>query len=128
MRTLQSHEASAALRNASLQRQLGPWTSALTGVVVATCESTGWKGAAKGHRSSLLPVPRQEYLALDAVAFEPAGDRRWRFPVAVFKLENSRDDNGVAYSLWKSSAFGQPFGWFSAIAVTPRREPSLSGT
>jgi len=30
MRTLQSHEASAALRSASLQKQLGPWTSALT--------------------------------------------------------------------------------------------------
>jgi hypothetical protein len=101
MHTLQSHEASAALRNAALQSQLGPWTSALTGAVVTTCESTGWRGAAKGHRSSLLPVPREEYLALDAVAFEPDGDRRWRFPVAVFEMENSRDDNRVAYSLWK---------------------------
>jgi hypothetical protein len=61
----------------------------------------GWKAAAKGNRSTLLPVARQEYLALDVVAFEPAGDRRWRFPVAVIELENSGEDDKVAYSLWK---------------------------
>ncbi|MBI4516468.1 MAG: hypothetical protein HY699_11710 [Deltaproteobacteria bacterium] len=38
---------------------------------------------------------------LDVVAFEPAGDRRWRFPVAALELENSRSDDRVAYSLWK---------------------------
>jgi hypothetical protein len=27
--------------------------------------------------------------------------RTWRFPVAVFELENSRDDDRIAYSLWK---------------------------
>lgn len=26
---------------------------------------------------------------------------RWRFPVAVFELENDRTDDRVAYSLWK---------------------------
>ena len=26
---------------------------------------------------------------------------RWRFPVAVFELENHRTDDRVAYSLWK---------------------------
>ena len=61
----------------------------------------GWVAAAKGNRSSLLPVAREEYLTLDVVAFEPAGDRRWRFPVAAIELENSRDDDQVAYSLWK---------------------------
>src|SRR5258707_13435914 len=60
-----------------------------------------WKAAAKGNRSHLLPVSGEEYLALDVVAFEPAGDRRWRFPVAVFELENHRTDDRVAYSLWK---------------------------
>ena len=60
-----------------------------------------WKGVAKGHRSTILPVPRQEFLGLDVVAFEPAGQRRWRFPVAVFELENSAADDRVAYSLWK---------------------------
>jgi hypothetical protein len=58
-------------------------------------------GAARGHKSDLLPVPRSEYLALDVVAFEIAGDRRWRFPVGVFELENSPVDDLVAYSLWK---------------------------
>jgi hypothetical protein len=39
------------------------------------------RSRARGHRSDLLPVSRSEYLALDIVAFEIAGDRRWRFPV-----------------------------------------------
>lgn len=101
METVQRHESSAALREAAIQGQLGKWTKALTGVVCSTCEAMGWKAAAKGSRSTLLPVPRQEYLALDVVAFEPAGDRRWRFPVAAIELENSRKDDKVAYSLWK---------------------------
>jgi hypothetical protein len=101
MDTVRNHDASVALREAALNAQLGPWTQALTTVVVGTCEEIGWKSAARGHRSRLLPVPRQEYLGLDAVAFEPAGDRRWRFPVAVFELENSLADDRVAYSLWK---------------------------
>lgn len=101
METLRHHDASAALRDAALKAQLAPWTQALTTIVVGTCEGMSWKSAARGHRSSLLPVPRQEYLSLDVVAFESAGDRRWRFPVAVFELENSLDDDRVAYSLWK---------------------------
>ena len=98
---VQSHESSDALRDSSLRGQLGLWTGALTKVVCATCESMGWKAAAKGNRSHLLPVSGEEYLALDVVAFEPAGDHRWRFPVAVIELENSRTDDRVAYSLWK---------------------------
>jgi len=101
METVQSHDSSGSLRDAALRGRLGPWTAALTGVVCATCESMGWKAAAKGNRSHLLPVSGEEYLALDVVAFEPAGDRRWRFPVAVIELENSRTDDRVAYSLWK---------------------------
>jgi len=46
-------------------------------------------------------VPREEYLALDAVAFDYTEDCRWSFPVAVFELENSRKDDLVAYALWK---------------------------
>lgn len=101
METVRDHEATAALRDSALRTQLGEWTSALTSVVVGTCEGMGWKGAAKGHRSSLLPVSRQEYLGLDVIAFDSVGDRRWRFPVAVFELENSGEDDRVAYSLWK---------------------------
>jgi hypothetical protein len=99
--TVQAHAAAAALRDAAQSGALRKWTEALTGVVIGTFPALGWRGAARGHRSDLLPVPREEYLALDAVAFETAGDRRWRFPVAVFELENSPDDDRVAYSLWK---------------------------
>ena len=101
MDRVQHHHLSAELRQASLQGALAKWTAALTGVVCSTCEVMGWKAAAKGNRSTLLPVAREEYLALDVVAFEPAGDRRWRFPVAAIELENSREDDRVAYSLWK---------------------------
>ena len=101
MDTVQRHESSALLREAAIHGQLGEWTTALTGVVCSTCEAMGWKAAAKGNRSTLLPVARQEYLALDVVAFEPAGDGRWRFPIAAIELENRREDDFVAYSLWK---------------------------
>ena len=83
------------------RRSLTEWTRALTTIVVGSCEAMAWKGVAKGHKSTILPVPRQEFLGLDVVAFEPAGERRWRFPVAVFELENSTADDRVAYSLWK---------------------------
>jgi hypothetical protein len=101
MDILQHHESSALLKDAAILGQLGKWTTALTGVVCSTCEAMGWKAAAKGNLSTLLPEARQEYLALDVVAFEPAGDRRWRFPIAAIELENSREDDRVAYSLWK---------------------------
>jgi len=101
MDIVQHHESSALLKDAAIRGQLGKWTTALTGVVCSTCEAMGWKAAAKGNRSTLLPEAREEYLALDVVAFEPAGDRRWRFPIAAIELENSREDDRVAYSLWK---------------------------
>jgi hypothetical protein len=101
MDIVQRHESSALLKDAAIRGQLGKWTTALTAVVCSTCESMGWKAAAKGNRSTLLPVARQEYLALDVVAFEATGDRRWRFPIAAIELENSGEDDRVAYSLWK---------------------------
>jgi hypothetical protein len=101
MEILQRHESSTLLRDAAMLGRLGKWTTALTRVVCSTCEATGWKAAAKGNRSTLLPVARQEYLALDVVAFEPVGERRWRFPIAAIELENSGQDDLVAYSLWK---------------------------
>ena len=99
--TVQKHEAAGPLREAAIRGQLGRWTEALTTVVCATCDAVGWEASAKGHISKLLPVPRSEYLVLDVVAFEASGDRRWRFPVAAFELENSKADDRVAYSLWK---------------------------
>jgi hypothetical protein len=101
LEVLRLHENSSAFRDAALAARLMPWTSTLTKVVVATCEASGWKSAAKGHRSTLLPAARQEYLGLDVVAFEQSGDCRWRFPVAAFELENSKSDDRVAYSVWK---------------------------
>jgi hypothetical protein len=97
--TLQQHASAGCLKEAALQSRLGEWTRALTTVVVATCEAMGWRASAKGH-SLDLPIAHSEYLGLDVIAFE-AGQTRWRFPVAVIELENSRDDNRIAYSLWK---------------------------
>ncbi len=101
METVQTHETSIALRESSGSGDLKRWTEALTSIVVGTFPKMGWRGAARGYRSALLPVPRSEYMELDVVAFETAGDRRWRFPVGVFELENSPVDDLVAYSLWK---------------------------
>lgn len=101
MGVVQKHESSAPLREAALNGQLGSWTTALTAVVCGSCNAMGWESSAKGHVASLLPVARSEYLGLDVVAFEREGERRWRFPIAVFELENSREDDFVAYSLWK---------------------------
>jgi hypothetical protein len=101
MEVVQKHESSTPLREAAIQGQLGRWTTALTDVICATCAVNEWESSAKGHLTTLLPVARSEYLALDVVAFEREGERRWRFPIAAFELENSRDDDLVAYSLWK---------------------------
>lgn len=101
MQTVRTHATSSRLRDAAEQGALKPWTESLTGVVVGTFPDLGWHGAARGHRSDLLPVSRSEYLALDVVAFETAGDRRWRYPVGAFELENSPHDDLVAYALWK---------------------------
>jgi hypothetical protein len=101
MQTVKTHETSLTLRAAADSGALRPWTKALTSIVIETFLAMGWHGAARGHRSSLLPVPRSEYLELDAVAFETVGDGRWRFPVGVFELENSPVDDTVAYALWK---------------------------
>jgi hypothetical protein len=99
-RTLQCHANADPLRDAALRGCLGEWTQALTTVVVTACEAMGWQASARWHPLDLLPMPRSEYLALDVMAF-PAGAQRWQFPLAVFELENSRDDNRIAYSLWK---------------------------
>lgn len=101
METVKGHEASTHLRDAAIQGRLQQWTETLTAVVIATCETKGWKGAARGHQSTILPISRQEYLSLDVVAFDIAGTRQWRLPHAIFELENSQADDSVAYSLWK---------------------------
>jgi hypothetical protein len=121
MDILQHHESSTLLKDAAIRGQLGKWTTALTEVVCSTCEAMNWKAAAKGNRSTLLPEAREEYLALDVVAFESAGDRRWRFPVAAIELENSRADDRVAIRSGRFSAPVRSFGLFSAIGRMRRK-------
>ena len=59
MDIVQHHESSALLKDAAIRGQLGKWTTALTGVVCSTCEAMGWKAAAKGNLSTLLPEARK---------------------------------------------------------------------
>jgi len=88
------------LKEASLNECLDKWTKVLTTASVATCETFGWTAAAKGHKLTILPVHRSEYLAIDVMGFA-GGGKRWCFPTAAIELENSRDDDTIAYSLWK---------------------------
>lgn len=89
-----------ALKDASVRSDLARWTATLTGVVVRAFEQLGWAAAGRGHRCTVLPVCRNEYLAQDVMAFPPSGSG-WRFPVAVCELENAADEELVAYALWK---------------------------
>ncbi|MBN1889999.1 MAG: hypothetical protein JW850_18530 [Thermoflexales bacterium] len=98
--TVQHHKNADSLRDAALRGHLGDWTRALTDVVVTACRAMGWQVAAKGHPLDLFPESRHEYLSMDVMAFAQE-QRRWQFPVAVMELENSRDDDRIAYSLWK---------------------------
>jgi len=100
MKTVRQAESAEPLRAAALDERLATWTEELTHVVVSTCVALGWQASAKGHQLELLPETRSEYLALDVMAF-PDGEKRWRFPAAIMELENSKDDDRVAYSLWK---------------------------
>jgi hypothetical protein len=88
------------LRTAALKENLQDWTAHLTTAVVRSCETLGWRAAAKGYPGIALPVSRKEYLSLDITAFEPSS-ARWSLPVAVFELENKRRGEWVGYSLWK---------------------------
>lgn len=98
--TVRRSEHAEPLEQAAASARLGDWTKALTRVVVETSEACGWRATARGHRLEMLPVPQSEYLSLDVVAFAP-GEKRWQFPTAVFELENSGDEDRIAYSLWK---------------------------
>jgi hypothetical protein len=65
---------------------------------VKTCGEIGWIATAKGHKQNILPVRHQEYLGMDVMAFRDE-EKEWKFPVAVFELENQKQR--AAYSLWK---------------------------
>jgi hypothetical protein len=91
------------LREAALAGRLGEWTRHLTGAVVAACEAMGWRAVGRGHLAEVLPVVKQEYLALDIMAFPADGSGPWPRPVAVFELENQQRQELIAYALWKVS-------------------------
>jgi hypothetical protein len=99
-RILESGDSGKPLKEAAHAGKLGVRTTHLTGSVVEVCKVMDWRAAAKGHLGDVLPVARNEYLALDVIAFSKS-EARWPLPVAVFELENSKDDDRVAYSLWK---------------------------
>src|SRR3569833_3004586 len=88
------------LRDAAIQGHLGDWTKALTEGAVAACKRLGWKACAKGPVLDVLPISGNEYLGMDLMAF-PEATTRWRFPTAVMEFENSKNDDRIAYSLWK---------------------------
>lgn len=97
---IQAPQNAGAFKDAAVYERLGDWTRTITTVAVTVCKSMGWQASAKGHRLELLPEARNEYLALDLMAF-PDGEKQWRFPVAAMEFENSKKDDRVAYSLWK---------------------------
>ena len=100
MDTLRHGSAAAAMRDAAVSARLAPWTEVLTSVVVQTCESLGWRAAAKGHRMEAFPEAQSEYLTIDVTAF-PSAVTKWAPVAAAIELENSRKDDRIGYSLWK---------------------------
>ncbi|MEK6260886.1 MAG: hypothetical protein AABP62_19980 [Planctomycetota bacterium] len=102
LQVVREPEFAVPLKESSLAEDLKTWTTCLTSCVVSSCRQLGWLAAAKGHCLNELPQAGQEYLSLDVMAFPAApSSGRWRFPAAVFELENHRTDDRVAYSLWK---------------------------
>jgi hypothetical protein len=94
------HFKATAFQEAAQNENLREWTILLTEVSVQVCENMGWQATAQNHKLDLLPIPRSEYLSMDVMAFAKS-DHIWRFPIAILELENSLDDNKIAYSLWK---------------------------
>lgn len=100
MQELEHFQKARQLQEASVKGDLLKWTKLLTDVVVNTCNNLGWETAAKGHKYYGLPEARNEYLTIDVTAFKER-EKVWRFPHAVFELENQQDPARIQYSLWK---------------------------
>jgi hypothetical protein len=116
----QKSDSRDAIREAASNEDLKRWTELLTAVVVQSCQSLGWRAAAKGHRLDLLPQARSEYLGLDVTAFAsaPQPHTPWSFPLGVFELENSLSDEKVSYCLWKVACIRSPF----AVVMAYRKD------
>lgn len=67
--TSQAYETAQRLREAANTERLGLWTQELTSVVIETCQAVGLQAAAKRNILDLLPIRRQEYLAIDVMTF-----------------------------------------------------------
>jgi len=124
---LRTGEQSEVLKAASLAGDLRTWTAVLTATVIESCGKMGWQAAAKSHRPDLLPVSRNEYLSLDVVAF--SGKKKgWQMPVAIFELENSRNDDKVAYALWKLLCVRAPHRVLFCYREDPEESSALART
>lgn len=97
---VKSNQFATKLKETAINGQLKEWTEVLTKVVVKVCDKRKWLMAAKGFKLDFLPEARSEYLGIDVIAFENI-KAMWPFPVAAIELENSRNDNRIAYPFWK---------------------------
>ena len=98
---IRQDERSPILKQASIDGDLETWTKELTAIVIKTCTEVGWQCAAKNNKGSVLPIQRNEYLSIDVMAF-PEKESRWKFPIAVFELENQQKDEYIEYAFWKT--------------------------
>lgn len=85
----------------------------------------GWKAVGRGHLAEILPVVKQEYLALDIMAFPADHQEPWPRPVAVFELENQRREEIVAYALWKACLVRCPLKGMFCYRKRPEEIGSL---
>jgi hypothetical protein len=111
------------LREAALAKRLKRWTALLTEVAARTCQVLGVQVAARGQAPPALPVPRQEYLGVDLLAFPAAEQPSWRKPILALELENREEPEVIAYALWKVCAVRVAWGG----AFCYRREPAAIG-
>ncbi len=121
---LESDPRANLLKEASLNADLDTWTKLLTGIVADSCNALGWTIAAKGHRCKSLPISRSEYLSLDIMAFSDEMVE-WKFPIALFELENSRDPDYVSYALWKLLCVRAPLRVLFCYRPTPKQGSDL---
>lgn len=121
-------EASEELRSASVAGANRRWTAALTTVVATSFNRLGLRAAAKGHPGAWLPVPNEEYLGIDVMAFPEAGTEPWPFPLAACELENDRTDQRVAYSLWKVLCVQAPLRVVFCYRPKPAEAQGLVGS
>jgi len=90
VRTLERPESGEPLKQEAMAEALGAWTKHLTAVVVGGCEAMGWRAAAKGYPGQVLPVSRNEYLALDvARSLTPPRDGRSLSPSSSWRTARS---------------------------------------